>query len=148
MLNSSKITDRKKEMFKTSGGKYVAPQLLENQMKQSRFIEQVMVVGEGEKMPAALIQPNFEFLFEWAKRHDIDLGSPEDAVKNPRVLDRFGEEVEKANEQFAKWEKVKQFRLTPDTWSVDEGHLTPTMKLRRKIIKEKYSALYNDIYGH
>lgn len=143
-----KITDRKKEMFKTSGGKYVAPQLLENQMKQSRFIEQVMVVGEGEKMPAALIQPNFEFLFEWAKRHDLDLGSHEEAIRNSRVLDRYGEEVEKANEQFAKWEKVKQFRLTPDAWSVDEGHLTPTMKLRRKIIKEKYMDLYNDIYGH
>lgn len=143
-----RITDRKKEMFKTSGGKYVAPQLLENRLKQSRFIEQAMVVGEGEKMPAALIQPNFEFLFEWARRHDVDLGSNEKAVTDPKVLERFQEEVEEANEQFAKWEKVKQFRLTPDIWSVDEGHLTPTMKLRRKVIREKYDALYNDIYGH
>lgn len=142
------ITDRKKEMFKTSGGKYVAPQLLENRMKQSRFIEQVMVVGEGEKMPAALIQPNFEFLFEWAKRHDLELGSTSEAIQHPRVVERFKEEVEEANEQFAKWEKVKLFRLTPDTWSVDEGHLTPTMKLRRKVIKEKYIHLYNDIYNH
>lgn len=143
-----KITDRKKEMFKTSGGKYVAPQLLENRMKQSRFIEQVMVVGEGEKMPAALIQPNFEFLFEWAKRHDLELGGTSDAIENPKVMDRFKEEVEAANEKFAKWEKVKLFRLTPDIWSVDEGHLTPTMKLKRKIIKEKYIDLYNDIYNH
>lgn len=143
-----RITDRKKEMFKTSGGKYVAPQLLENRLKQSRFIEQAMVVGEGEKMPAALIQPNFEFLFEWARRHDVDLGSNEKAVTDPRVLERFQEEVEEANEQFAKWEKVKQFRLTPDIWSVDEGHLTPTMKLRRKVIRAKYDALYQDIYGH
>ena len=143
-----RITDRKKEMFKTSGGKYVAPQLLENQMKQSRFIEQVMVVGEGEKMPAALIQPNFEFLFEWAKRHEIDLGTNGKAVEDPRVMERIKEEVEKANEQFAKWEKVKQIRLTPDVWTVDDGHLTPTMKLRRKVIKEKYIDLYNDIYGH
>lgn len=142
-----RITDRKKEMFKTSGGKYVAPQLLENRLKQSRFIEQAMVVGEGEKMPAALIQPNFEFLFEWARRHDVDLGSNEKAVTDPRVLERFQEEVEEANEQFAKWEKVKQFRLTPDIWSVDEGHLTPTMKLRRKVIRAKYDALYQDIYG-
>ena len=143
-----RITDRKKEMFKTSGGKYVAPQLLENRMKQSRFIEQVMVVGEGEKMPAALIQPNFEFLFEWARRHEIELSGNEQAVTDPRVMERFQEEVDEANEQFAKWEKVKLFRLTPELWTVDDGHLTPTMKLRRKIIKERYIHLYNDIYGH
>ncbi|MGB5403238.1 MAG: AMP-binding protein [Robiginitalea sp.] len=143
-----RITDRKKEMFKTSGGKYVAPQLLENRMKQSRFIEQIMVVGEGEKLPAALIQPNFEFLFEWAKRHGMEFQSTEEAIVNPKVLDRFKEEVEEANEHFAKWEKVKLFKLTPDVWSVDEGHLTPTMKLKRKIIKEKYIDLYNDIYNH
>lgn len=143
-----RITDRKKEMFKTSGGKYVAPQLLENRMKQSRFIEQIMVVGEGEKLPAALIQPNFEFLFEWAKRHNMEFQNTEEAIANPKVLDRFKEEVEQANEHFAKWEKVKLFKLTPDVWSVDGGHLTPTMKLKRKIIKEKYIDLYNDIYNH
>lgn len=143
-----RITDRKKEMFKTSGGKYVAPQLLENRLKQSRFIEQVMVVGEGEKMPAALIQPNFEFLEEWAKRHNITIPANSDIIHNEKVLARIQEEVDLANEDFAKWEKVKQFRLTPDVWSVDDGHLTPTMKLRRKIIKEKYIDLYNNIYGH
>ncbi len=143
-----KITDRKKEMFKTSGGKYVAPQLLENRFKQSRFIEQIMVVGEGEKMPAALIQPNFEFLYEWAERHQVTLGENSDIVINERVLERYQEEVDVANENFAKWEKVKQFRLTPDVWSIDDGHLTPTMKLRRKIVKEKYIDLYNNIYGH
>ncbi|MBS9463798.1 long-chain fatty acid--CoA ligase [Flagellimonas sp. 389] len=143
-----KITDRKKEMFKTSGGKYVAPQLLENRFKQSRFIEQIMVVGEGEKMPAALIQPNFEFLYEWAKRHNITLGENSDIILNEKVISRIQEEVDLANEEFAKWEKVKQFRLTPDAWSIDDGHMTPTMKLRRKIIKEKYKDLYNSIYGH
>ena len=143
-----RITDRKKEMFKTSGGKYVAPQLLENRFKQSRFIEQIMVVGEGEKMPAALIQPNFEFVREWGKRHNMDLSSNEEIVKNDKVIARIQEEVDLANEEFAKWEKVKQFRLTADVWSVDEGHLTPTLKLKRKIIKEKYSTLYNAIYGH
>lgn len=143
-----KITDRKKEMFKTSGGKYVAPQLLENRLKQSRFIEQIMVVGEGEKMPAALIQPNFEFLYAWAARHNITFGENSDIVHNEKVIARIQEEVDLANEDFAQWEKVKQFRLTPEAWSVDDGHLTPTMKLRRKIIKEKYLALYNDIYGH
>lgn len=143
-----KITDRKKEMFKTSGGKYVAPQLLENRLKQSRFIEQVMVVGEGEKMPAALIQPDFEFLHEWAKRHSVTIPENSDIVLNKMVLDRYEEEVNLANENFAKWEKVKQFRLTPDVWGIDSGHLTPTMKLRRKIIKEKYLDLYKNIYGH
>ncbi len=143
-----KITDRKKEMFKTSGGKYVAPQLLENRFKQSRFIEQIMVIGEGEKMPAALIQPNFEFLEEWAERHNLDLGAKTELVRNERILTRFQKEVDEANESFAKWEKVKQFRLTPEMWTVDGGHLTPTMKLRRKIIREKYQDLYNEIYGH
>ena len=143
-----KITDRKKEMFKTSGGKYVAPQLLENRCKQSRFIDQVMVIGEGEKMPAAFIQPDFDFVKEWAKRYNITITSNEDLVTNEKVIARFQEEVDAANENFAKWEKIKQFRLTPDVWSIEGGHVTPTLKLRRKIIKEKYKALYNDIYGY
>jgi len=143
-----KITDRKKEMFKTSGGKYVAPQLLENSCKQSRFIEQIMVVGEGEKMPAALIQPNFDHVYEWAKRHNITVNKNSDLVVNEKVIARINEEVAIANESFAKWEKIKQFRLTPDVWSIEGGHLTPTLKLKRKIIKEKYIDLYNDIYEH
>ena len=142
-----RITDRKKEMFKTSGGKYVAPQLLENRLKQSRFVEQVMVVGEGEKMPAALIQPNFEFIKEWAQRKfEQSFASNEALAADPKVLNRLQEEVDAANEQFAKWEKVKQFRLTPDIWSIDAGHVTPTLKLKRKVIKEKYINLYEDIY--
>ena len=143
-----KITDRKKEMFKTSGGKYVAPQLLENRFKQSRFIEQIMVVGEGEKMPAALIQPNFEFVYDWAKKKGINIGENDDVTTNDKIIERFQQEVNEANESFAKWEKVKQFRLTPDVWSINDGHLTPTMKLRRKIIKGMYKELYADIYGH
>ncbi len=142
-----KITDRKKEMFKTSGGKYVAPQLLENRLKQSRFIEQVMVVGEGEKMPAALIQPNYEFLEEWARKHELSYNGTEQMLQDQRVIDRIQEEVDLANENFAKWEKVKQFRLTPDAWTVDNGLLTPTMKLKRALIKQKYHSLYEDIYG-
>ena len=143
-----KITDRKKEMFKTSGGKYVAPALIENQLKQSRFIEQVMVVGEGEKMPAALIQPDFEFLKEWGKRHDLNFENMSEVVSNEQVISRYQEEIDHANEHFAKWEKVKMFKLTPNSWTIDGGHLTPTMKLKRKAIKEIYSKLYNDIYGH
>ncbi len=144
-----KITDRKKEMFKTSGGKYVAPQLLENAMKESFFIEQIMVVGDGEKMPAAFIQLNFDFVKEWAQRKNIDLGStPEELVANEKLIARIQKEVDIHNESFGKWEKIKRFELTPDTWSIDAGHLTPTMKLKRKIIKQKYIVLYNKIYGH
>lgn len=142
-----KITDRKKEMFKTSGGKYIAPQLLENAMKQSRFVEQVMVIGDGEKMPAAFIQLNFVFVREWAQRHGIAAAvSNEELVANPKVIARIQEEVDVANEKFGNWEKIKRFELTPDVWSIDAGHLTPTMKLRRKIIREKYQDLYNRIY--
>lgn len=141
-----KITDRKKEMFKTSGGKYVAPQLLENRFKQSRFIEQIMVIGEGQKMPAALIQPNFEFLQDWAKKKNIDYTTHKDLIANDRVQNRIQKEVDEANESFAKWEKIKTFRLTQDAWTVEGGHLTPTMKLKRKVIKEIYVHLYNDIY--
>lgn len=143
-----RITDRKKEMFKTSGGKYVAPQLIENAMKQSRFIEQIMVIGEGEKMPAAFIQPNFEFLKEWAERKGIQISdSMQEALTNQSIIDRYQEEVDEHNKKFGKWERVKRFELTPDEWSIDAGHLTPTMKLKRKVIKEKYRDLYSKIYG-
>ncbi len=142
-----RITDRKKEIFKTSGGKYVAPQLLENEMKQSRFIEQIMIVGEGERMPAALIQPNFDFVREWAKIHEIPLGDSLDQIcAHPKVVERMGEEIEKYNEKFGKWEKVKKFELTPQIWSIDGGELTPTLKLKRKIVLEKYRHLYERIY--
>ena len=141
-----KITDRKKEMFKTSGGKYVAPALIENQFKQSRFIEQIMVIGEGEKMPAALIQPNFEFVEEWAKRHDITFNSKEDVAANQKLRDRIQEEIDYANTKFGKWEQIKKFELTPEIWTIDDGHLTPTMKMKRKVIKEKYKDLIEKIY--
>ncbi|HSP82274.1 MAG TPA: long-chain fatty acid--CoA ligase [Gillisia sp.] len=142
-----KITDRKKEMFKTSGGKYVDPQLIENTMKQSRFIEQIMVIGEGEKMPAAFIQPNFEFVQEWAKRKDLNIGTTnEEIISNQEVIDRIQEEVDFYNTKFGHWEKVKKFELTPDVWSIEGEHLTPTMKLKRRNIKALYESLYNRIY--
>jgi long-chain acyl-CoA synthetase len=102
-----KITDRKKEMFKTSGGKYVAPTLLENQFKESRFIEQIMVIGEGEKMPAALIQVNYEFVKEWAKRHNIQFTTNEDIILNKQLLARIQEEINTVNTNFGKWEQIK-----------------------------------------
>jgi long-chain acyl-CoA synthetase len=142
-----KITDRKKEMFKTSGGKYVAPQLLENAMKQSRFIEQIMVVGEGEKMPAALIQPNWEFIADWNKRKGKGLSTdPNELINDPTLIARIQKEVDVYNERFGKWEKIKKFELTPDVWGIESGHLTPTMKMKRKVIKEKYISLYNKLY--
>ena len=142
-----KITDRKKEMFKTSGGKYVAPALIENRLKQSRFIEQVMVIGEGEKMPAALIQPNFEFITDWIERKEKNVETSMEGICTSEVIhQRIQKEVEEANEHFGKWEQVKKFELTPEIWSIDAGHLTPTMKMKRKVIKEKYSSLIEKIY--
>jgi long-chain acyl-CoA synthetase len=143
-----KITDRKKEMFKTSGGKYVAPALLENELKQSRFIEQIMVVGEGEKMPAALIQLNFEFVREWAHRKNIAVDpSNESLVSNEHIISRIQHEIDTCNANFGKWEQIKKFELTPDEWSIDGGHLTPTLKMKRKVIKGLYQSLYEKIYA-
>ncbi|MEP5253908.1 MAG: long-chain fatty acid--CoA ligase [Winogradskyella arenosi] len=141
------ITGRKKEMFKTSGGKYVIPPLLENDMKQSHFIEQIMVVGEGEKMPAALIQPNFDFIRDWIdiKKHDIGK-TDADIASSPIVIERIQKEIDKYNHHFGKWEQIKRFELTPDIWSIDGGHLTPTLKMKRAIIKDKYQDLYDKIY--
>ncbi len=141
-----KITDRKKEMFKTSGGKYVAPALIENQFKQSRFIEQIMVIGEGEKMPAALIQLNLDFVKDWAKIHKVSFKDTNDLVLNPQLLERIQDEINKANRHFGNWEQIKKFEITPDIWSIEAGHLTPTMKLKRKVIKEKYANLIEKIY--
>ncbi|TXD84828.1 long-chain fatty acid--CoA ligase [Subsaximicrobium wynnwilliamsii] len=142
-----KITGRKKEMFKTSGGKYVIPTLLENELKQSRFIEQVMVVGEGEKMPAAIVQPNFEFIREWIKKKHNNVGtSNKDIVNAKEVIDRIQKEVDKCNTHFGHWEQIKRFELTEDVWSIEGGQLTPTMKMKRDIIKDHYIDLYNRIY--
>ena len=142
-----KITDRKKEMFKTSGGKYIAPQLIESAMKQSNFIEQIMVIGDGEKMPAAFIQPNFDFVKEWAKRHQLSIGeSNHEICNNKEIKNRIQNEIEMINEKFGNWEKIKRFELTPFVWSIAGGELTPTLKLKRKMIMEKYKDLYHKIY--
>lgn len=142
-----KITDRKKEMFKTSGGKYVAPALLEGELKQSRFIEQIMVVGEGEKMPAALVQPNFLFIQDWIERKGHNIGSShKDIATSQIVIDRIQREIDDCNKKFGKWEQIKKFELTPEEWSIDGGQLTPTMKMKRKVIKEIYKDLYEKMY--
>ena len=116
-------------------------------MKQSRFIEQIMVIGADQKMPAAFIQPNFDFVKEWAKLHSIDAGSTnEQLIANPKVIERIQQEIDVVNEKFGNWEKIKRFELTPDLWTIPAGHLTPTMKLKRKIVMEKYLNLFHKIY--
>jgi len=139
-----KITDRKKEIFKTSGGKYIAPTVLESELKKSRFIEQVMIVGEGQKMPAALLQINFEFVEEWAKRkgYTIDKVNEDKKLRN-----RIQEEIDTCNKHFGKWEQIKQFQITQEEWTTESGHLTPTLKMKRKVILEKHKNLYNKIYN-
>ncbi len=142
-----KITGRKKEIFKTSGGKYIAPALLENEMKQSRFIEQILVIGEGQKMPAAIIQPNFEFLREWAKLHKMKVSkNNSDLIENKKVIKRVQKEVDKGNKNFGNWEKIKRFELTAEVWGIDNGLLTPTMKPKREVIINNYKHLYNKIF--
>ena len=142
-----KITDRKKAMFKTSGGKYIAPQVIENAMKQSLLIEQIMVIGENQKFPAALIQINFEAIKTWAKEKEIILTANQaEWCKNLEIRNKVMDEINKINESFGQWEKLKEIRITPDTWSVNDGHLTPTMKLKRKILEEKYNSLIKNIY--
>ena len=143
-----KITDRKKEMFKTSGGKYIAPQIIENTMKQSRFIDQIMVIGDGQKMPAAFIQPSFDFIKEWANIHKINIGTTnEQIISNEKVIKRIQEEIDLYNEKFGHWEQIKRFELTSEIWSIEGGEMTPTLKLRRKIIMDKYKDLFQKIYG-
>ncbi len=143
------ITDRKKEMFKTSGGKYVAPQIIENIAKASKFIEQIMVVGEGEKMPCALIQPDFQFAKAWAQRKGIAIGETEVEIANsPELKERISKEIHAINKNLGNWEQIKRFELTPEIWSIELGQLTPTLKLKRKAIKERYLNLYNEMYGH
>jgi long-chain acyl-CoA synthetase len=142
-----KITGRKKEMFKTSGGKYIIPGLLENDLKQSRFIEQIIVIGEGEKMPAALIQINFEFVRDWIqlKKHDV-AETKEALAASQEVRNRIQEEIDTCNLKFGKWEQIKKFEITPDEWSIDGGHLTPTMKVKREVVKKMYAHLIERIY--
>jgi long-chain acyl-CoA synthetase len=142
-----RITDRKKEIFKTSGGKYVAPQVMENKLKASRFIEQVMVVGENRKFPGALIVPEFVFLKDWCERKGIPFESREQVIKDERVHARIFKEVEAANEGLGQWEQVKKVALLPKEWTIDGGELTPTLKLRRKPIMTKYDSQVEGIYA-
>lgn len=143
-----KITDRKKEIFKTSGGKYIAPQLMETRFKESHFIEQIMVIGEGEKHPAAIVQPDFEFLKSYCKRKGLEYGSEKEVIQNEKIKARIFQDVEAINRHFGKWEQVKKIELSDHAWTVDSGELTPTMKLKRRIVQSLHQDHYERIYGH
>lgn len=144
-----KITDRKKEIFKTSGGKYIAPQALENKFKESRFIEQIMVIGENEKFPSALIVPCFTYIKEWSSKIGVDLsGSTNDEIaSNELVYKQIKEEVFTFNQGFGSWEQIKKFVLLSKEFTIEAGELTPTLKLKRKKILSNYQNEYNSIYN-
>jgi long-chain acyl-CoA synthetase len=143
------ITDRKKEIFKTSGGKYIVPQMIENKLKASRFIEQAMVVGESQKFPAALIIPNFNFIKDWLirKGHETNKQMSNDALtKLPSVLSRIQKEIDLINAELGNWEQIKKFILLPNEFTIASNELTPTLKLRRKIILENNKVAYEALY--
>ena len=142
-----RITDRKKEMFKTSGGKYVAPQLIENELKASHLIEQSMVIGSGRKFPAAICILNEPGVKEWCSRHDIEYTSIKEMALNQQVRDRVWKDVERANSSFGKWEQVKKIIIDTDEFTVDNGCLTPTFKVKRKPILAKYEEQIEALYA-
>jgi long-chain acyl-CoA synthetase len=149
MINNNflKITDRKKEMFKTSGGKYVAPIVVENKLKESPYIENIMVIGAGEKFVGALIVPSFNKLKEWAKQEHILFNANEELLQDVRVKDLLRNEIDRFNQQFNHVEQVKKFELLPYEWSVETGEMTPKLSLKRNIIMEKYEDAVRKIYS-
>ena len=142
-----RITDRKKEMFKTSGGKYVAPQLIENELKASHLIEQSMVIGSGRKFPSAICILNEPGVKEWCSRHDIKFTTIEEMAQNQQVRDRVWKDVERANAGFGKWEQVKKIIIDTDEFTVNNGCLTPTFKVKRKPILAKYEEQIEALYA-
>ncbi|MCB0504770.1 MAG: long-chain fatty acid--CoA ligase, partial [Cyclobacteriaceae bacterium] len=141
-----KITDRKKEIFKTSGGKYIIPQQMENKFKESMYIEQIMVVGEGHKHPAALIVPDFESVAEWCRLHHTECKTREDILSSPAVREKFDREIEHYNENFSQYERVKKYALLPQEWSVEGGELTAKLSMKRREILAKYADIIQDFY--
>jgi long-chain acyl-CoA synthetase len=142
-----KITDRKKEIFKISSGKYIAPQVIENKLKESMIIDQVMVIGENQKFASALIAPDFQFLHDWASIHHVSFRDNEDLISNPLVFARYQREVNEMNLKLSDHEKIKRFRLVSDEWTAPSGELSPTLKLKRKVLYEKYRDIINEIFS-
>ncbi len=141
------ITDRKKEIFKNSSGKYIAPQVIENKLKESSFIEQAMVVGENEKFASALIAPNFDYLHFWATKHKVHYKDNKDLIHKKEVVQRMQKEVAKVNKRLGQVEQIKRFRLVCDSWSSETGELSPTLKLKRKALYSKYDHILREIYS-
>ena len=142
-----KITDRKKEIFKLSGGKYIAPQMIENRLKTSNLIEQVMVIGANEKFASALISPNFPLLHDWAAEHKLHYGDNKDLIRLPEVVSLLQKEVAKINKTLGNHEQISRIRLVCEEWTPVSGELSPTLKLRRNMIEVKYQRLIDDIYS-
>jgi long-chain acyl-CoA synthetase len=142
-----RITDRKKEMFKLSAGKYISPQVIENRLKESFFIEQAMVIGENEKFASALLSPNFTFLHDWCTIHRIQYRDNTDLVEIPEVIERFAREVHEVNRSLGEFEQIKRFRLVTEEWTPQTGELSPTLKLRRNILMERYDHVIREIYS-
>jgi long-chain acyl-CoA synthetase len=140
------ITDRKKEIFKLSLGKYIAPQVVENKMKESEFIDQLIVIGENQKFASAIIVPDFEFLHNWCFLHEINFQDNDQLIHLAKVKERFQREINSLNEQLGKTEQIKEFRLVADEWTTDNGLLSPTHKLKRKKVIFKYEAIVSEIY--
>src|SRR5512133_2101397 len=136
-----KITDRKKEMFKLSAGKYIAPQMIENKLKASFFIEQLMVIGAGEKFASALISPNFSYLHDWCSQRKIYFQSNEDLIQKPEVLAQLQKEVAAINKTLGEHEEIKRFRLVSEEWTPQSGELSPTLKLKRNYVADKYKGI-------
>ncbi len=143
-----KITDRKKEIFKTSSGKYVAPQVIENMFKASGLIEQLMIVGENEKFVSALISPNFNYLHYWALKHKIHYRDNMELIRIPEIIKRYQKEIDIVNKDLSEHEKIKRFRLVCEEWTPATGELSPTLKLKRNVIYDKYENILEEIYGH
>ena len=141
-----KITDRKKEIFKTSGGKFIAPQVIENKLKESPFIEQVMVIGEGQRFPAALVVPSFAYLKDYCKIKGIDYLSNVDIVKNEQIIEKLNKEIEKLNQTFSNFEMIKKIKLMPKEWTIESGEMTPKLSLKRNLILKANEAIVNEIY--
>jgi long-chain acyl-CoA synthetase len=142
-----RITDRKKEIFKTSGGKYIAPQVVENMFKETPFIENIIIIGENRNYTTALIIPNFEHIESWCGVKNHPYTSPEAAIKDERIIKRIQKEVDIINSRLDKVEQVRKFNLLSENWSVEKGELSPTLKLRRKIILEKNKELIEGMYN-
>jgi long-chain acyl-CoA synthetase len=141
-----KITDRKKEMFKLSAGKYIAPQVIENRLKESSFIEQAMVIGENQKFASAILSPNFSFLHDWCSIHKIQYRDNQALIELPEVIDRFSREVREVNKCLGEHEQIKRFRLVTEEWTPTTGELSPTLKLKRNYLAGEYKSLIAEIY--